>query len=49
MERVDFINTETGDDLIVAFAISRVDPVEVRKRIGRQLLCRMRGHRCAPV
>ena len=30
MERVDFISAESGDDLIVAFAISRVDPGEIR-------------------
>ena len=30
MERVDFITTESGDDLIVAFAISRADPGEIR-------------------
>jgi hypothetical protein len=30
MERVSFINTESGVDLIVAFAISRVDPGEIR-------------------
>ena len=30
MERVDFISAESGDDLIVAFAISRADPGEIR-------------------
>ena len=30
MERVDFITTESGDDLIVAFAIGRADPGEIR-------------------
>ena len=30
MERVEFINTESGDDLIVAFAISQGDPGEIR-------------------
>lgn len=30
MERVAFITVESGDDLIVAFAISRVDPREIR-------------------
>ena len=30
MERVDFINAESGDDLIVAFAISRPDSGEIR-------------------
>ena len=30
MERVDFITAESGDDLIVAFAIRRADPGEIR-------------------
>ena len=30
MERVDFITAESGDDLIVSFAIGRTDPGEVR-------------------
>ena len=30
MERVSFITAESGDDLIVAFAISRADPSEIR-------------------
>lgn len=30
MERVDFITAESGDDLIVAFAISQLDPGEIR-------------------
>lgn len=30
MQRVDFITAESGDDLIVAFAISRADPGEIR-------------------
>ena len=30
MERVDFITAESGDDLIVAFAIGRADPGEIR-------------------
>ena len=30
MERVDFVTAESGDDLIVAFAISRADPGEIR-------------------
>lgn len=30
MERVAFITAESGDDLIVAFAIGRVDPSEIR-------------------
>ena len=30
MERVDFITSESGDDLIVAFAISRADQGEIR-------------------
>jgi len=30
MEQVAFITTESGDDLIVAFAISRVGPGEIR-------------------
>ena len=30
MERVDFITAESADDLIVAFAISRPDPGEIR-------------------
>ena len=30
MEQVDFITTESGDDLIVSFAIGRADSVEIR-------------------
>ena len=30
MERVDFITSESGDDLIVSFAIGRADPGEIR-------------------
>ena len=30
MKRVDFLTAESGDDLIVAFAISRADPGEIR-------------------
>lgn len=30
MERVNFVTAESGDDLIVAFAISRADPEEIR-------------------
>ena len=30
MERVEFITTESGDDLIVSFAIRRADPEEIR-------------------
>lgn len=30
MERVNFITAESGDDLIVAFAVSRTDPGEIR-------------------
>ncbi len=30
MERVDFITTESGDDLIVSFAIGRIDSDEIR-------------------
>ena len=30
MEHVDFITTETGDDLIVSFAICREEPGQVR-------------------
>ena len=30
MERVDFITVESGDDLIVSFALRRSDPAEIR-------------------
>ena len=30
MEQVEFITTESGDDLIVSFAIGRTDPGEIR-------------------
>ena len=30
MERVNFITTESGDDLIVSFAAGRADPGEIR-------------------
>ena len=33
MERVEFITTESGDDLIVSFAIGRTDPGEIRSLI----------------
>ena len=41
MERVDFITAESGDDLIVAFTISRGDPdreeLEDAKKILRAM------------
>ncbi len=33
MERVEFITTDSGDDLIVSFAIGRTDPGEIRSLI----------------
>ena len=30
MEQVEFITTESGEDLIVSFAIGRIDPGEIR-------------------